>query len=94
MLKEMNPDAETTTLKTSFLQEIAACAEEEALDTMKKLLHSTTMLLLTILLSTITLIINMEASADIIYILLKNKLLSNVKPSVMQIQNVWHSNMA
>jgi hypothetical protein len=42
MLKEMNPDAETTTLKTSLLQEIAACAEEEALDTMKKLLHSTT----------------------------------------------------
>jgi hypothetical protein len=94
MLKEMNPDAETTTLKTSFLQEIAACAEEEALDTMKKLLHSTTLLLLIILLSTITLITNTEASVDKISIKLKTKLLSNVKLFAMQIQNVWHSNMA
>ena len=42
MLKEVNPVAETMILKTSLLQEIAAYAEAEALDTTKNLPHSTT----------------------------------------------------
>jgi len=103
ILKEMNPVAETTTLMTLSQLETAAYAEVEALDTMKRLLHPTTLMhpttLLTLLhpttlLSTITLIINMEASADTTSILLQTKLLSNVKIFAMQIQNAWHSNTA
>ena len=94
MLKEVNPVAEAMTPRTLSRLETAAYAEVEALDTMKKLLHSTTLQHLTILLSTITLIMNMEASADKTYILLKTKLSSNAKLFAMPIQNVWHLNMA
>ena len=63
MLKEMNLAVEIMILKILLQQEIAVCAEAEALDTTKKRksYHSIILLHQATLLSTITLIISMEA---------------------------------